>query len=145
MVTNHNFYSSILLGISGNFEIIGKNTQINDLIAIDWHMSVSSKPLLYAISISKNDFGAELIRNAHVFTINFMPKNYDKEILFCKENSGIKIDKYKSLNLTKVPCESIEGNYIKEAKLVYECEVFNEIDSGDHILFIGKIINSRKN
>ena len=114
----------------------------DNIITLDWHMQTSFKPFLYAISIGKTRYSLGLIRESKVFVVNFMPINLKDKVLFCGTNSGETIDKFQVSGLHKEESESIDCPRIVEALGYLECEVFSEVETGDHILFIGKVIKS---
>lgn len=114
----------------------------DNIVTLSWHTPVSSDPLLYAISLSSSRYSYELIKESGVFAINFMPYDLKKQSLFCGRNSGETIDKFKETGLTKEECEKIDCPRIKESLGIYECEVIDEFDTGDHKLIIGKVLNT---
>jgi len=116
----------------------------DNIITLDWHTRVSSEPFLYIISVGKTRFSCNIIKNSKVFVVNFMPYELKKEVLFCGRNSGEHVDKFKESGLTKEESEKLDCCRIKQAAAYLECEVINEIEAGDHIIFIGKVINSHE-
>ena len=123
----------------------GRIEQKDNIITIDWHTPLSFEPMLYGIVIGKNRFSLELIRKSGVFVVNFMPYSKEKEVLYCGRNSGQFKDKFKETGLTKGECRTIDCSRIKESTAYLECEIINEIETGDHIMFIGKVVNFKKN
>ncbi len=122
--------------------ISGKEEIKDNIMTIDWHMPTSFKPVLYAISIGKTRFSCNMIRNSKVFCVNFMPFHLAKEVLFCGRNTGEHIDKFKKSGLTKEESITIDCPRIKESCGFMECEVINELETGDHIIFIGRVVSS---
>ncbi|MCX6709452.1 MAG: flavin reductase family protein [Candidatus Woesearchaeota archaeon] len=118
-----------------------KDGDIDNIMAIDWHMPVSFKPALYAISVGKTRFSFGIIESSKVFAVNFMPAEKRDAILFCGRKTGATTDKFHDSGLTKLECSSIDCPRIKEACAFLECEVVNEIEEGDHVIFIGKVLN----
>ena len=49
------------------------------------------------------------------------------------------MDKFKETKLTKEDSDTIDCPRIKEALAYLECQVTNIVETGDHLLFIGKI------
>ncbi|MBW2966670.1 flavin reductase family protein [Candidatus Woesearchaeota archaeon] len=117
----------------------------DNIMTLSWHMPVSFNPPLYAISISKQRYSYNLIKESNVFVVNFMPIELKKQVLYCGRNSGEHLDKFKETGLEKQEAEKIDCPAIKQALSHLECEVVNEIEAGDHIIFIGKILNMKKN
>ena len=111
----------------------------DNAIALDWHTILSFEPMMYAVSIGKLRFSLNLIRSSRVFVVNFMSKDFEKEILFCGRNSGKNLDKFKETGLEKEEAETIDCPRIKQALGYLECKVEKEIEVEDHILLIAKV------
>lgn len=133
---------TVLVSCRGRASVMGKEMEKDNIITIDWHMPVSFTPELYAISVGKTRFSLNLIRNSGVFVVNFMPFELKDKLLLCGTRHGEHIDKFKEAGLTKEESAKIDCPRIKEALACIECEVINEIDAGDHIVFIGKVVSS---
>ncbi len=133
----------VLVTCREEMNILGKKEVKDNIITIAWHMPVSFDPPLYAISVGKTRFSCEIIKKSKAFAVNFISFELKNQALFCGTKSGIHIDKFKEAELTKEECKNLDCPRIKEALAYIECEVTNEIDAGDHIIFIGKIINSK--
>ncbi|MBD3355015.1 flavin reductase family protein [Candidatus Woesearchaeota archaeon] len=121
-----------------------KKTKDN-IFTLSWHTQVSHEPELYAISSGKERFSTKLIRKSKVFVVNFMPLKLKKEVLFCGTHSGEHIDKFEETGLEKEEADKVDCARIKQACGYLECKVVNEIEAGDHIIFIGEVINSKLN
>jgi flavin reductase (DIM6/NTAB) family NADH-FMN oxidoreductase RutF len=135
---------TVLVSCSCEMEAFGKKNEKNNLIAIDWHTPLSFDPLMYAISVGKNRYSLDLIRNSKVFAVNFLPYTLKDAVIFCGRNSGRNINKFNETRLNEISCDKIECVRIKEALAHIECEVVEEIDVGDHILFIARIVFSKE-
>ena len=114
----------------------------DNIITIDWHMPCSSEPPLYAIAIGKKRYSLGLIRASGCFVVNFISESQSKEALFCGRHSGLHIDKFKECNFTKKDASTIDCAYIGEACAHIECEIEQEIDTGNHILLVARVTNS---
>ena len=132
----------ILVTSRAEIEIIGKDVVKEDIITLSWHMPVSFDPAIYAIAIGKSKFSSKLIQKSGVFAVNFIPKELEKQALFCGTHSGQHTDKFKETGLTREEAEKIECPRVKEALAYIECELINTVEAGDHYIFIGKVINS---
>lgn len=69
-----------------------------------------------------------------------MSKEYEKEILFCGRNSGRNLDKFVETGLEKEEAEKVDCSRIKQALGFLECQVVDEIEVGDHILFVANVV-----
>ena len=132
----------VLVSSRAEVPVLGRKTEKDDIITIAWHSPVSFDPDLYMISVGKTRFSAKLIRESHVFVVNFIPFILKKQVIFCGTNSGEFIDKFKESGLIKEEAEKVDCPRIKEALGYLECKVVDAVEAGDHILFIGKVLNS---
>jgi len=128
-----------------NIEILGKSVSKDNIMIADWHTQLSFNPLLYGILIGKTRYTLNLIKKSKAFCVNFIPYRLKEKIINCGKQRGEHIDKFKENGLEKEECEKIDCPRLKEAIAFLECEVINEIETGDHILFIGKVLNSFMN
>jgi len=130
----------ILVSSSATMDIAGKNIEKKDIMAACWHSPLSFEPMMYGVSIEKTRYTLQLIRKSGIFIVNFMPSSQKDNILFCGTTVGEHIDKFEETGLTAVECEKVHGIRIDEALGWLECEVVDEIDAGDHIFLIGKVM-----
>lgn len=121
-----------------------KKSKKDNIMTLSWHSPVSFNPELYAIMIGKQRFSYNLIKESKVFCVNFMPYKLKKEALFCGRITGENIDKFREAGLIKEESDIIDCPKIKQATGTLECEVIQEIEAGDHIIFIGKVLKSTK-
>jgi len=133
---------TVLVSCRAEAEILGKETVKNNLITLDWHIPLSFDPELYGIAVGKTRFSCELIQKSGVFCINFMPYSLAKEVLFCGRISGKHTDKFKESGLSMEECEKIDCGRVAEAAAFLECEIVEEVETGDHAFFIGRVVNS---
>ena len=123
-------------------DIFGKETTKDDAITVTWHMPCSHDPELYAVCIGKKRFSYSLIMKSGVFAVNFIPQSFEEKALFCGTHSGEHIDKFRQAGIAKEECDNIDCSRITDAVAYIECEVVNEIEAGDHVIFIGKVLSS---
>ena len=114
----------------------------DNIITLAWHMPVSFEPKLYAIAIGKTRFSAGMINKSKAFVVNFVPFSLKDKALVCGTKTGAHIDKFEESGLTKEESDSVDCARIKEALGYMECEVVNEVDCGDHTIYIGKVLHS---
>lgn len=132
----------ILVTSRSKVDILGKEAVKDNIMTLAWHMPCSFNPELYAISVGKQRYSHQLIHESKVFAVNFIPFSLEEKALFCGTHSGEHLDKFEAARLTKEECDKIDCCRIKEAIAYIECEVIDEIEAGDHTIFIGKVLNS---
>lgn len=130
---------TILVTCRGRLNLFGKEIERDDIITMDWHMPTSFEPFLYAISVGKKRTSYKLIKESRCFVVNFIPYELKDKALFCGRHSGMSIDKFAKSGLTKFPAVHVECFVIKEAIGWLECHVVQEIDTGDHVVFVGEV------
>jgi flavin reductase (DIM6/NTAB) family NADH-FMN oxidoreductase RutF len=135
---------TVLVTCRGKANLFGKEISKDNMIAIDWHTPLSFRPMMYAVSIAKQRFSYDLIHDNQVLVVNFMPFELNKEVLFCGRNSGRTVDKFDKTGLTSEEATKIDCCRIKEACAYLECEVIEEKETGDHVLFICKVLFSQR-
>ncbi len=135
----------ILVSCRGNVEdSAGKKVVKDNIITLSWHTPCSFNPHIYAISVGKERFSYKLIHKSKVFVVNFMAQEFEKQILFCGRNSGRFNDKFDKCGFTKHEAEKVDCCVIGDALAYYECQVVNEVEVGDHVLIIGKVLHKKE-
>lgn len=121
-----------------------KNGKTNP-ITVAWHTPISIKPALYGVSISPNRYSCKLIKQSKEFVVNFAPYKLVKNIQIYGTKSGRNIDKIKETGLILYKSKKIKTKIIKECYANLECRLFRSIKLGDHIFFIGEVIDVQIN
>lgn len=101
---------------------------------------VTSDPPLVAISCSKDNFSASIIKKSGVFSISVLQQDAKADIIGrFGYKSGAEVDKFEGIRhiLGKTGAPIV----IEDTIAWFECEVEQEYDVGSHLLFIGKVIN----
>jgi flavin reductase (DIM6/NTAB) family NADH-FMN oxidoreductase RutF len=116
-----------------------KNDEINGQIANTVFQITSSPPTL-AVSINKENYTHEFIKQSQSFVVNVLDK--DSEMVFIGRfgfKSGRDIDKFDGVKYRL----SQSGNPIlEESSIAYlEVKVEKEVDMGIHTVFIGEIVD----
>lgn len=117
----------------------------DNVLAVDWHMPVSMEPKMYAIAIGKNRFSANLIKDSGFFCVNFISNDLTEVVKYVGTQSGEHIDKFAKTGLETIECNTLACFAIKDSVGFIECELVNQVDSGDHIIFIGKVVHTTVN
>jgi len=120
---------------------VGKNGKPN-IITLAWAMPTSVNPPLIAISIAPKRHSHTLIEETKEFVVNVPTMKILKETLFCGRRSGRNYDKFKETGLTPLPANKVKPPIIKECAAHLECKLHSQFTTGDHTIFIGKIIEA---
>ena len=120
---------------------IDKLGKANGMIA-GWHMKSSYNPPLFAVALSKKGNTHKLITESREFVVAVPNKELISEVKFFGSTHGNEIDKFKESKIEVQKSRFIKTPLIKKATLNFECKLEKEIESGDHIIFIGRILAS---
>lgn len=107
-----------------------------------WTTPLSKTPPLVGVAIAPSRYTHSLIRKSGEFTMNVLDKRYVKQIHFIGITSGRNRDKFSGSGLTLGKSRKVRAPHIAEALAVLECEIENEITTGDHTFFIAKIVDA---
>lgn len=125
----------IALIVSGN----GDNANI---ISIAWIGITGSNPPSIGISLKKNRYSLDLIRQTKEFTINIPSTSDMIKTDYCGLVSGENTNKFNDTNYTALKSHKVKTPIIKECPYNIECKVINEVAIGDWILVIGEIVET---
>jgi len=124
-------------------EVLGKRELKDNIRVVGWHMPASVEPMEYAISVPTADNIRRMISQAGNFVVNFMGYEQKSIVLSAENQDGLYVNLFEFLGLSKEDSALVESPRIREAKIYLECEVSQELDSGDHTIFVGKVVNPR--
>lgn len=119
---------------------IDKNNRPSGMVA-SWHMKCSREPALLAVCLSKNGYTHKLIQHSKEFVVAVPNKELEQDVLYFGSTHGNKINKFKETGIEIAKAKSVKSPLIKKATINFECALEKEVDAGDHIIFIGKILN----
>lgn len=123
---------------------IDKNMKPSGMIA-GWNMKCSSEPPLFAVSISKKSYTGKLISESGEFVIAVPNKELESSVELFGSARGAETDKFAESKTETVKAEFVRSPLIKNATINLECRLTKEVETGDHIIFIGEIMASYVN
>jgi rubredoxin/flavin reductase (DIM6/NTAB) family NADH-FMN oxidoreductase RutF len=103
---------------------------------------VTADPPQFVVASHKNNLTTEYIRKSRLFSVTVIQQDVSLEFIGpWGFQSGRSVDKFKGISfktgLTGVPI------VLEKAVAYIECELMNEIDTGTHILFIGRVVDAQ--
>ena len=116
-----------------------------NITTVAWAMPASSSPLLVAISVSPQRHSHALIVESGEFIINIPTLEQLQAVYACGSFSGRSFDKFKKAGLTPIPAKKVKAPAIRECVGHLECVVDNQVTTGDHTIFIGKVVAAYAN
>ncbi len=123
---------------------IGKAGKPN-ITTLAWVMPTSSNPPLVAISVSPQRHSHTLIEESQEFIINIPTLELLQSVYACGTFSGRSFDKFKKAELTPIPAKKVKAPAIRECIAHLECTLDSQVTTGDHTVFVGKIVAAYAN
>jgi len=120
---------------------IGKAAKPNITTAA-WAMPTSIDPPLLAISLAPKRHSHTLIEESGEFIVNIPTLELLQAVYACGSFTGRSFDKFKKANLTPMPAKKVKAPAIRECIAHLECKVDSKFTTGDHTVFVGKILEA---
>ncbi len=118
----------------GNKEI-GEN-----IITIAWTGTICTNPPMCYISVRKERFSYDLLKETGEFVINLTTKDLVKATDYCGVKSGRDVDKFKEMKLTSIPASKVSAPLIEESPLNIECKITEIKELGSHDMFLAEVV-----
>ena len=120
---------------------VGKDGKPN-ITTLAWAMPTSIEPPLLAISVSPKRHSHKLIEETQEFTVNIPTLDILQAVYACGSLTGRSFDKFKKAGLTPTPGRKVKAPAIRECVAHLECVVNEKFMTGDHTVFVGKIVDA---
>ena len=106
---------------------------------VSWASKISFQPPLIMISIGKNRKDHEKFMEAEVFAVNVLGKDHLEVGRHFGLSNGENIN-----NFSGIDCMELETGspILKEAVGSLDCKIIKTIDTGDHVIFIGEVLDA---
>lgn len=112
-----------------------------NIITIAWAGTVCSSPAMVSISIRKERYSYDIIKETGEFTINLVTSELAEATDYCGVRTGRQVDKFTEKNLTPYPSSKIAAPGIAECPVIIECKVKEIIALGSHDMFVAEVVN----
>lgn len=120
---------------------VGKAGKPN-ITTLAWAMPTSMNPPLVAISLAPTRHSHLLIEESGEFVVNIPTLEILQAVYACGSLTGRSFDKFKKANLTPTPSKKVKAPAIRECIAHLECTVEGKFSTGDHTVFVGKIVEA---
>lgn len=112
-----------------------------NIITIAWAATVCSTPPMVSISVRKERYSYDIIKETGEYVINLTTKDLAYATDLCGVKSGRDMDKFKEAKLTEQPSQVINAPGIAESPVNIECKVTDIKELGSHSMFIAEVVN----
>lgn len=111
----------------------------DNIMPAAWCYPLSADPPIFGVAISKKRFTYELIHKSRFYAINLASSAMKDGVKICGSKSGRDNDKFALTGWKKEKGKKV--TLIAESPASVECELIDEYEIGDHVIFVGKTIN----
>lgn len=116
------------------------NSGKSNIITLAWVGTINSDPPMVSISVRKQRYSYELLKQKGEFVINMPPRSLTFATDFCGVKSGRDLDKFEAMKLTPEKASKIDVPLIRECPVNLECVVRQVIELGSHDLFLAEVV-----
>lgn len=110
-----------------------------NIVTIAWAGTVNSDPPMCSVSVRKERFSHDIIRDSGEFIINLAGQGQLRAMDFCGVKSGRDVDKFASCGLTPAAVPGFSAPAVAECPLYLACRVTSVQELGSHDLFLGVV------
>lgn len=111
----------------------------DNLITIAWTGTVCSDPAMTYISVRKERYSHNMLKENKEFVINLVSKEICRAADFCGVRSGRDLDKFEATGLTREKASTVNVPLVKESPVNIECKVTQVLELGSHDMFLAKV------
>ena len=119
----------------------GRKGEKPNILTIAWTGIINSDPPMTYISVRKERYSYDIIRETGEFVINLTTENLAFATDWCGVKSGRDVDKFKAQNLTAADSVIVGCPSIEESPVNIECRVRDVLELGSHDMFIAEIVS----
>lgn len=112
-----------------------------NIITVAWAGTVCSAPAMVSISVRKERYSYDILKETKEFVINLVTKDLVRAADYCGVRSGRDVDKYMEMHLTELPSRTVKAPGIAESPVNIECRVKSVQPLGSHDLFLAEVTN----
>jgi flavin reductase (DIM6/NTAB) family NADH-FMN oxidoreductase RutF len=108
-------------------------------LTVSWVSQVSYSPPLVMVTIAPKNFSYQLMKESGVFAVNILTKDQVSLGKHFSSSSGRDTDKFEGITYdTKKTGSPI----LKDVYSYLDCKVVSTHEAGDHVLFIGEVVDA---
>ena len=118
----------------------GRKGEKPNIITVAWAGTVCSDPPMVSISVRKERYSYEIIRETGEFVINLVNRELVRAADYCGVKSGRDVDKWKEMGLTPGKASKVSVPIIEECPVNIECRVTEVKRLGSHDMFLAEVV-----
>lgn len=111
-----------------------------NIMGLSWWTIVSWEPHMIAIAVGWPRYTHECIEYCKDFVLCLPSEGMEKGAWICGQVSGKDVDKFKETGFNQIQSKIVKPPIIDGSTVAYECKVVNQVEIGDHTVYIGKVV-----
>lgn len=111
-----------------------------NIITVAWAGTICSDPAMLSISVRKNRYSYDIIKETKEFVVNLTTKQLCRSTDYCGVRSGRDVDKFQEMHLTPQPSKKVKAPGIAESPVNLECRVTQVLELGTHDMFLAEVV-----
>ena len=119
----------------------GREGEKPNIITVAWAGTICSDPAMVSISVRKERYSHDIIKETGEFVINLVNKRLVRATDYCGVKSGRDVDKFAKTGLTPMPVEHVSAPAIAESPVNIACRVTESRALGSHTMFIAEVVS----
>ena len=117
----------------------GNSPENYNVFTVAWTGTICSDPPMVSISVRKERHSHQLISQSGEFVINLTTEALVRATDWCGVKSGRDVNKWKEMNLTPIPSQTVAAPAVAESPVSIECKVTQVLELGTHDMFLAKV------
>lgn len=117
----------------------GREEERPNILTVSWAGTICSDPAMVSISVRKERFSYQIIKDTGEFVVNLVNKKLIRATDYCGVKSGRDTDKFKETRLTPQPSRYVKAPGICESPVNIECRVVEIKELGSHDMFLAEV------
>jgi len=109
-------------------------------MAAAWVNRAAEQPFLVMASVYKKNYSLDLIKRSRIFAVNYLQEGQQNLAIHFGKQSGRDVDKFISLPFFT---DHTGAPILKDCLAYLDCAVLEEMDAGDHLIFLGEAKSGR--
>ena len=105
-----------------------------------WVSRASEQPFLVMASVYKKNYSHDLIQNSRIFAVNYLVEGQQNLAIHFGKQSGREVDKFRKVLYST---DKTGAPILKDCLAFLDCRVINQMDSGDHTIFLGEVLSGK--
>mgnify|MGYP002537453876 CR=1 FL=1 len=118
----------------------GREGEKPNIITVAWAGTICSDPAMVSISVRKERYSHDIIKETGEFVINLVNKRLVRATDYCGVKSGRDVDKFDAMHLTPLNLPQVSAPGIAESPVNIACKVSQILHLGSHDMFLAQVL-----